>query len=170
MSWIDVAGITLSAAAALMCVGLVAHSFSTRTLNRGGRSEAGSYRGAIARWAWPVILSLSFFVGFYGLPLRRVIHSAPPTDSLPQATQTSETRRQVDQRLYTLRAPFYVRQRTDEQLTDAEWHTTERVSVLQLPWIFLGVSSIYLLFGSGRRPRGLGLDAGRSRRARLSLM
>lgn len=170
MSWIDIAGITLSALTALVCVGLVTHSLATHTMKRRGPSDAGSRGGAIMRWAWPAILAISFFVGFYGIPLRRVMHSAPPTDTVRGATQTAETGRKVDQRFYTLRAPFYVRQRTDEQLRDDQWRTTERLSVLQLPWPFLGVSAIYLLFGRGRRWRRLGFDGGRSRRAGLSLM
>lgn len=172
MSWIDIAGIALSALAALTLVGLIAHSLTTHWLGARGSTRAGPRAGVMARWTWPAVLAISFFVGFYGLPLRRVVHlTSASSGTIRQTTEArDEAGRPVDRRLYTVRAPFYVHQRTDEHPPGAPWRTTERVSVLQLPWLFLGVSAAYLLFGRGRRPPRFGVGRRRSGRGGLSLV
>ena len=169
MSWIDVAGITLSSLTALAFTGLLIHSLWTHALGRPA-TRAGPRRRHLLRWAWPVVLASAFFVGFYGAPLRRVVHYPPGGAAVVGGSVPSASLRPVDQRLFILRAPFYLRQRTEERPPGAEWRTTEQFSVLQLPWVFLCAAVAYLLFGRGRSRRHLVFGGSRTRRARLSLM
>lgn len=155
MSWVDILGVILSALSGLMLVGLIVHSLRRRPVGRawpGGsspRARAGrnaSVRRVLTRLAWPAILLTSFLVGLNGVPLRHVVHSGAPDGGSGVTRLRDGLERPVDQRRYTVRAPFYLRQRTDEQGPGGGWTTTERSSVLQLPWLFLGTSIAYVAF------------------------
>lgn len=155
MSWVDILGVSLSALSGLMLVGLIAHSLRRRPVDRSWpgrrspRARAGrnaSVRRVLARWAWPAILLTSFLVGLYGVPLRRVVHSGPPDGGSRITRVRHGVERPADQRQYTVRAPFYLQQRTDEQRPGEGWTTTEQYSFLQLPWLFLGTSIAYVAF------------------------
>ena len=168
MSWIDYVGIALSALTAIAFIGLLAHSVTTHLPGRSSGGKASRQR-PLGRWAWTALLAMSFFVGFYGVPLRRVFQSAESEHGVVTAELRDHSGRPADSRSYVIRAPFYVRQRTDERSAGGAWRTTERQSVLQLPWAFLCVSAAYLVLAGWRGPRAWS-GGRRSRRARLSLI
>lgn len=155
MTWVDFTGVTLSGLAVVMLIGLLTHSLSRSSPNPQGRAVRG-FRRILARWAWPAVLSAAFLLGLFGVPLRRVADSIPPGGQPESSSVGHRVEHPADQRRYTVRAPFYRRERRDEERPGGGWRTTERYSVLQLPWFFLGTSTAYLLFvvrGSRRATR-----------------
>ncbi|MCK5411113.1 MAG: hypothetical protein KAJ67_03400 [Gemmatimonadetes bacterium] len=131
MSWIDVLGVSLSVLAALLFV-LLLTDWRRRT-GRGGR---------LVRWVWPPLLTASFLGGLYGTPIRTLTNSEP---AVAEYAVPAETRRS------TVRMPFYVLTRTEERPPFGAWTLRETTKRLQLPWILLLGSGIYVTAARVRR-------------------
>ncbi len=131
MSWIDVLGVSLSVLAALLFV-LLLTDWRRRT-KRGGR---------LVRWVWPALLTASFLGGLYGTPIRTLTKSEL---AVTERAVPAETRRS------TVRMPFYVLTRTEERFPFGAWTLRETSKRLQLPWILLLGSGIYVAAARMRR-------------------
>ena len=131
MSWIDVLGVSLSVLAALLFV-LLLIDWRRRT-GRGGR---------LVRWVWPALLTASFLGGLYGPPIRTLTQTEP---AVTEHALPVETRRS------TMRMPFYVLTRTEGRSPFGAWTLQETSKRLQLPWILLLGSGIYVAAARVRR-------------------
>jgi len=156
MSWIDAAGISLSVLAALTLVWMIADA---RRLSGAGSANAGPVTAA--RWLWPVILTVSFLGGLFGVP----IGGSP---EIREKADASSYQRPVDTRWSTLRTPFYLAVRKEERSARGAWQVEARDASLQLPWTFLLGCLAYLLFRRGRMRSRDGLSRATRTGGRLS--
>ena len=96
----------------------------------------------LVRWVWPALLTASFLGGLYGTPIRTLTQTEP---AVTEHALPVETRRS------TMRMPFYVLTRTEERSPFGAWTLQETSKRLQLPWILLLGSGIYVAAARVRR-------------------